>query len=310
MRSGARLLVSNSSGYPVHLPPHSDLAAHLDAVRAAGRAQAEAGADIVTPGQIGQPHPAAPLVAGLEGIAEGRSRQHVGGWGEVARPLLSGFLRWREPIFAREVEALQEIHSGQIKVSLAGPYTLASLLEDPREIYDSFGGRIDACAQALAHEVRTLAALGVAVVQVEEPLISDHPSDFPRLREGMITLSEAKGSALLALMLTGDGLCPLYDWLQSLPVDVLGLDLIHSPGLVPMIGDRQTSRILALGVVDVDTVALETDDQVHGRLDVILTGVSAPEVHVQPAGSLGRLSPEAARQKLENLAGIVSRYRP
>lgn len=303
-----RLLVANHSGYPTDLPTGPDVAARRRAQRQAVEAQVCAGLDIVTEGLVGYQSPMAPLVAGLEGLAPGREEVEVASWGRVTVPVITGPMRWRRPIFEDDLIHAQEVAGRPVKVSMAGPYTLASLARDPSGVYDSFGARIEACALALAQEVRALAERGAAVIQVEEPMILTRTADFPRLRGGLIPLAEARGTSPLGLMLSGESICPLYDWLQNLPINILGLDLVHSPRLINMIGDRETPLTLGLGLMDPEAVALERAEALFPALEETLMGMSAPEVHIMPASSLSPLGPQMAQTKLANLVGLVRAF--
>jgi 5-methyltetrahydropteroyltriglutamate--homocysteine methyltransferase len=303
-----RLLAANHSGYPTDLPTGPDPETRRRAIQWVVEAQVRAGLDIVTDGQVGYVNPLVPLVAGLSGLEPGREQVHVAAWGNVAAPAVTGPIEWTRPLFEEDLILAQDVAGRPVKISMAGPYSLASLARDSRGIYDSFGGRIEACARALACEVQALSEHGASVIQIEEPVILTRLTDFPRLREGLLPLDEARGPSPIELMLSGDSICPLYDWLQNLPVNILGLDLIHSPRLISMVGDRETSHSLGLGIFDPEAVALEGAETIFPALDQMLAGVSGGEVHVQPAATLAGLSPEMAHSKLANLAALVREF--
>ncbi len=310
MHRHPRLLVANHSGYPSDSSAASDPDARRRAIRDAVRAQVEAGLDIVTDGQVGQAHALERLVRGLGGLALSDEAVSVPGWDLVRVPIIEKPLRWEEPLFLDDLRVAQEAAGDRrVKISFAGPHTLACLARDPQAVYDSLGARVEACAKVLAQEVQALAREGVSAVQIEERAILGNPRDFPRLKEAMIPLAEMKGDAALALALSGNAIAPLYDWLQNLRVDILGLDLVHSPRLIDMIGDRETPMVLALGLLDSETADIERRDDLLATLKRLLAGTSAAEVHVQPAASLRGLDPAAAQAKLANLVGLVEEHR-
>jgi 5-methyltetrahydropteroyltriglutamate--homocysteine methyltransferase len=247
-----------------------------------------------------------PFIGGLEGVALSDAKTIIPAWGEISVPVVKSPLRWTHSLFEEDLIAAREVTELPIKISFPGPYTLARLIEDPDNLYDSVGGFIEAWSDLIAEEMRILVSDGATIIQVQEPLILLRPADYPRLAASLDPLNEAKGTALLALMLSGPGIEPLYDWLQNLKVDILCLDFIHSPRLVDMINDRQTARTLGLGVVDPVASGDCRSDTFRQMLDHILAGVSSDHVHLHPCSDLSPLAPDAAR---DCLAGLVESAR-
>ncbi|MBN1478395.1 hypothetical protein JXA47_16695 [Candidatus Sumerlaeota bacterium] len=306
MTGSHRLILSDHSAFPIS--PSEDPEERRQAFQAGIEAQVRSGLDIVTVGHGGSSNPLEVLFEGLEGLEPNDETVPLPTWGEIRGGTLTGPVRWTRALFRDDLKRAHEISGRPVKISLVGPLTLASVALDPRRVYGSLGARIEAFAQALAHEVEGLAEQGVDIIQIEEPWVLHRHSDFPRLRVGLTSIAEAKGEARLALGLTGSAICPLYDWLQNLPVDMLMLDLIQSPKLVNMISDRETSLVLGLGLIDHRSPALERAEDLTPLLDLLLDGISAEEVHIQPAGSLASLSPSEAEAKLANLTGITRGY--
>lgn len=309
MEHRPRLLVANHSGFPVDLAPGLCESERLMAVRGAVEAQDGTGVDVVTCGHLSAENPILPLMAGLQGLEFNPETRRVPIWGDIPTARITGPIRWTNPIFEQELAVTLDTTSRAVKVTMAGPYTLASLIQDYGGVCDSFGACIDTCARAMAKEVRLLANHGATYIQVAEPLFLPRPSDFPRLREALIPLFEARAGAQLFLALSGEGICPLYDWLQNLPIDGLCLDLVRSPGLVNMISDRETSLTLGLGMVDAESLGLESREAIIPKIEQMTLGISAPEVHIQPASTLCHLSAETAAGKLANLASLIRDFR-
>jgi 5-methyltetrahydropteroyltriglutamate--homocysteine methyltransferase len=308
MESSHRLILSDHSAFPISQSSLVDPEGRRQAFQASIEAQVRAGLNIVTVGHGGSANPLEILIEGLEGLTQSAETAPLTIWGEIRGGTLTGPVHWTQPLFREDLKRAHEISGLPVKVSFVGPLTLASLTQDPKRVYGSLGARIEAFARALAHEVEGLVEQGVNIIQVEEPWVLHRPTDFPRLREGLTSISEVKGEARLALGLTGKAICPLYDWFQNLPLDMLMLDLIQSPKLVNMISDRETSLTLGLGIVDHRSSALESSEDMTPLLDLLLDGISAEKIYLQPAGSLAFLSPAEAEAKLANLAAIAREY--
>jgi 5-methyltetrahydropteroyltriglutamate--homocysteine methyltransferase len=305
-----RFLVTNHSGFPCHPFSPDDSEARREAIRVSVQSQAEAGLDIVSIGHGGQRDPVVPFVQGLEGLALSDETLELSTHEEVRVPVAEKPLRQTGSLFEEDLATAQSVTHLPVKISFPGPYTLSRVIADPKDLYDSIGGFIEALSAILADEIRTLAGRGAAIIQLEEPHLLLCPSDFPRLQEGILPLHEAKGMSQLALVLSGGPITPLYDWLQNLPIDVLSLDLTQSPGLVDVISDRQTSLILGLGLVDGHGEEEPTEEALAQTLSRVARGVMGSTVHIHPSSDLSDLSPDVAKANLERLVALVREFTP
>lgn len=307
MKAAPRPLVVNHSGFPVSSTANANPPDGKTAIGEAVTAQVMAGVDIVTPGQIGWENPLAPIVEGVEGLGWSDKTAEIPGWGKIRLPLVTGPIEWVKPLFEECISATRAVHSGPVKISFGGPYTISRLARDPNRVYGSIGALIEAVSNAMAKEVGTLSIQGVDVIQIEEPHILGSPMDFPRLRESVFALSAAKGSSRLGLMLCGADIRPLYDWLQNLAIDILCLDLVRSSNLVDMINDRETSLVIGLGLPHPDSGEWSAE-QIHRALDLVCDGVSAPEIHIHPALSLCGQTLDDAVSVLRGLTSLRDEY--
>ena len=271
------------------------------------REQIEAGIELVTDGQIRWYDPYSHLARGLEGIEINGLLRLFDTNFYFRQPVVRGPLRRRGPILLGEYEFARSVSSRPLKPVLTGPYTLArgSIL---RGGYRSVHALAVAYAEVLAEEVRDLVRAGATPIQVDEPAILRHPADLNILEEALAALSEARGTARLALHTSFGDVAPLYRDLHALPVDVLGLDFTYSPKLATLIAEVGAEKALALGVVDGRNTKLETPERVFPILDMVLPALKGSQAYLTPSCGLEFLPHDRARQKLETLRRLRDAY--
>lgn len=94
----------------------------------------------------------------------------------IKNPTIVGPLRRREPLAAREAEFLRAHTRRACKVALPGPYLLSRSMWVKALSGDAYPTRERLCddiVQILRDELRELAALGVEVVQFDEPVLTE-----------------------------------------------------------------------------------------------------------------------------------------
>src|SRR6185369_4938757 len=129
----------------------------------------DAGIDIVTDGEQGRIHFVHGFLERVEGIDWGkktqmgiRNNRYV-----VDVPTVTGALRRRGPVHSDEMRFARAHTRHMLKVELPGPMTICDTIADAH-----YGRRADmamAFAKLLNDEARELAALGVDVIQLDEP---------------------------------------------------------------------------------------------------------------------------------------------
>ena len=154
---------------PWRLPPETLLEGQRDAVLLALREQEQAGIDVVTDGEQTRRHFVHGFAERLEGIDPAR-RARVGIRGDryIAEvPTVVGPVRRPASVHAEEAAFARANTTRRLKWTLPGPMTLVDTVADAH-----YGDRarlaLDVAA-ALNAEARELAALGVDVIQFDEP---------------------------------------------------------------------------------------------------------------------------------------------
>src|SRR6266700_6377683 len=140
-----------------------------DAVRLALRDQEEAGIDIVTDGEQTRRHFVWGFVERLEGV-DFSKMVTIGIRADRYKadvPTVTAPLRRQGPIHSDEVRYLRAQTRQRIKFTMPGPMTIADTIHDAH--YGSRAALGMALAALLNEEARELAALGVDVIQLDEP---------------------------------------------------------------------------------------------------------------------------------------------
>ena len=226
-----------------------ELKAAEDAVvRAAVDEQVRAGLDLVTDGQVRWYDPISHLASKLGGIEINGLLRFFDTNFYFRQPVAKGPLARKDGLVVSEYQFARSVSSKPVKPVLTGPYTLAKFTLVEHDPYRGFNTLVRAYAECLAAEMDALAAAGAEVIQLDEPAILKHPADFPILQRAVEYLAHHKGRARLALYVYFGDPGPLYERLQKLPMDILGLDFTYNPKLVSKIVLSGSSKGLGLGL--------------------------------------------------------------
>lgn len=139
-----------------------------DAVRLALRMQEDAGLDIVSDGEQTRRHFVNGYMEHLEGIDFANLKTvRIRNRYDADVPRVVGEVARRRPVHSADVKFLRAATRKAIKFTLPGPMTMVDTLYD--EHYGSREKLAMAFAAILNEEARELSALGVDVVQFDEP---------------------------------------------------------------------------------------------------------------------------------------------
>lgn len=270
------------------------------------KVQTEAGLDLVTDGQVRWHDPISHLAGHFDGVKINGLLRFFDTNMYFRQPVVIGRVAWRAPVAAPEYRAAVMASTRPVKPVLTGPYTLARLSIVETGQYRDFRTLVLDYAEAMAHEVEALAEAGATIIQVDEPAILKHPEEVGLLGEALGRLAATRGSAALALYTYFGDATPLYDKLQTLPVQMLGLDFTYSPGLVDRIVRDGSIKPLGLGLLDGRNTRLETPAAVAPVLDRILPKVQASggACALNSSCGLEYLPWEKAQAKLEAIRTI------
>jgi 5-methyltetrahydropteroyltriglutamate--homocysteine methyltransferase len=270
--------------------------------------QAEAGLDLVTDGQIRWYDPISHLAGKLSGVRINGLLRFFDTNSYFRQPVVHGNLERTESLLVGDFSYAQEKSARPVKAVLTGPYTLARHSVEENGGAGGFDKMLEGYTAALAAEVAALAAAGARVIQVEEPALLKHADDFPRFEQSITALAMGKDSAQLALVFYFGNPAPLYDQLQTLPVDILGFDFTYSPSLIDRVVSAGTARTLALGLLDGRNTRLEDEAETARQLQKLARGADLTRAYLSPSCGLEYLPRDRAQQKLKHLAAIKETF--
>jgi len=298
-----------------------------DAVRLALRDQEEAGIDIVTDGEQTRRHFVWGFVEQLDGV-DFSKMVTIGIRADRYKadvPTVTAPLHRRGPIHTEEIRFLRGETRRPVKFTIPGPMTIADTIHDAH--YGSRAKLGMALAALINEEARELAALGVDVIQLDEPAFNVYMDE---VRDWGVA---ALDRAVLGLrcrtavhICYGYGIKANTDWKQTLGGEwrqyertfpllassrIGGVSLECAGSRVPialigLLGDKD----VLVGAVDVATDQVETPEQVAAVIRSAMKHV--PPARVFPCTNCGMvpLSRAVARGKLQALgagAALVRR---
>ncbi len=301
------IVAHNHSGYPLpaDTPSGKETTTRAD-VDAAIAEQEATGIDVVTGELAGAADPVSRVMAAVDGARAGSPRRCADHDARCTEWEIEGALSRRGAIVVDDFRGGDHGGSPRLKPVLTGPYTLAQHCRVAAGPYRGLEDLGRALSAVLAEEVAALVAAGARWVQVEEPAILEHVDDVRLLRELLEPLWVVRGDAqLIVATYFGDSVSA-YAQLHSLPVDVVAVDVVSSPGLVDLIRDTGAAQRLGIGIVDGRNPAVEDAEELAGPVQRMLHHYAHDSVSLLPSCSLHRLPRRVARRKLEQLARLRS----
>src|SRR6185437_1961312 len=304
------------------------LEAKRDATLLALKEQEDAGIDIVTEGEQSRQH----FVHGFLEQIEGIDFAHKIRMGirnnryEAECPTVTGKLRRKGSVHGREAALARAHTTRKLKFTLPGPMTIVDTIADAH-----YGSRVDmamAFAELLNEEARERQALGVDVVQVDEPAFN---VDMDDVREwGVAALHRASEGLTCTTTVHscyGYGITATTDWKVSLGgawrqyealfpalaasrIDQVSLACANSRVPAELMGLLRGKDVL-VGAIDVASDRVETPEEVAATLRRAMKFVApekmfpctncgmAPLAHDVAIGKLGALAAGAALLRRE-----------
>jgi 5-methyltetrahydropteroyltriglutamate--homocysteine methyltransferase len=293
--------------------------AKRDATILSLKLQEDAGIDIVSDGEMSRQHFVHGFLENLDGI-DFQNKVRMGirdNRYEADCPSVTGPLRRRGSVHATDAR-LARAHTGRaLKFTLPGPMTIIDTIADRH-----YGDRVAmamAFADLLNEEARELEALGVDVIQFDEPAFN-------------VYMDEAAGWGIEALhravaglkcktavhICYGYGIKANSDWkaglggewrqyetvfpaLAASRIDQVSLECINSRVPVELLGLLKGKDVL-VGAIDVATEHVETPDEVAATLDRALKYVPAERLFPCTNCGMAPLGQQLAYKKLEALS--------
>jgi 5-methyltetrahydropteroyltriglutamate--homocysteine methyltransferase len=295
------------------------LDAQRDATRIAVSEQLRAGIDIVTDGEQSRRHFVHGFAERLAGIdpAKRQKRGIRGDRYEAVCPTVTGEVRRVQPVHVEEMRFARTLTDGALKITLPGPMTLTDTVVD--EAYGSRRELATAFARALAQEIADLVAVGVDVVQIDEPAFNVY---FEELADwGVAALDRAIGTAgctTAVHVCYGYGIPANVQWKGSLGehwdqyayvlpllaesrVDQISVELAGSRVPAEVL-ELAGEKVVAVGVIDVASDRIETADDVGATIELARRHLPDDRIVCSTNCGMAPMPREIAYAKLRALA--------
>jgi 5-methyltetrahydropteroyltriglutamate--homocysteine methyltransferase len=310
------------------------LQAKRDATQLAIVEQERAGIDVVTDGEQSRDHFVHGFLAGIDGIDfEKKVRRGIrADRYEADCPSVVEAISRARTVHADEALLARSLTDRRLKITIPGPMTIVDTL------YDAYYGSRRALAFAFAalirEEILDLCALGVDVVQLDEPAFNVF---FDEVDEWGI---EALDACIRDVPCTtavhvcyGYGIQANIDWKRSLgeewdqydivlpmlarsSVDQVAIELSGSR-VPPRVLAHLRSKSVAVGVIDVASEEIERPEDVARTIHVALEYLPASSISPTTNCGMAPMAREIASAKLralvqgtrlarERVAGVVS----
>ena len=273
------------------------IAGQLDATTAWAIREIEAaGVDVVNDGQIRWDDLLAPFARAWRNTDRGPLERFYDNNTYFRQPVISGPIESDGRTLVADFAKAKAIAKGELKAAICGPLTFATLTAQDAH-YKDLASRTLAVADALAAELRGLAAAGATLVDVEEPALAAHPEHVDLAHAAFDCL--AKAGVALALYPYFFPNTNLVEALANFPVAQVGLD-VRSRETSARAIDRLgvVKQTVVLGIVDARNTRVETPRELGEIVDAALRHVPADRLWLSPTTGLEFLPHDVAVRKL------------
>src|SRR5712692_9436047 len=284
-----------------------------DAVRLAVDDQLQAGADIITDGEMQRVDFNLGFydrLAGLQALPQSRR------WGPPAHDQRSKY-RCVGPVDApkglglvEEYQRLRAITAARVKVPVPGPFTRAGCIEGG-EVYSNREAISEALLPIVNREMKELVRQGVDFIQLDEPSFACRPDHTERFLELIDRTVEGVRAKISLHMCFGNyrgravgwrSYRPLFPHLTRAAVHQLALEFAsREMAEIELAKEIPAPMELAVGLVDVKNSWIEPPELVAERLRIVLRFIEPERVHVTPDCGFSQTARFVARQKLANM---------
>ena len=281
-----------------------------DATVVAIRDMERAGIDIISDGEIRRESYSNRFATALDGVDianPGVIKDRNGN--ETRVPRVVGRIRRARPVELRDMQFLRRNTDRPAKITLPGPFTMAQQARN--EFYRDIEEMAMDFAAAVNAEARELEAAGADVIQLDEPWLRNDPEGAKRYAVPAINRALAGLTVPTALHLCFGYAAVVkhqkptgYAFLPQLAETIAAQISIEAaqPRLdLGVLADLAGKHII-LGVIDLGDPAVETVDQVAGRIRAGLTRVPPERLILAPDCGMKYLPRETAFGKLKALS--------
>lgn len=278
-----------------------------DVTREAIEHQIASGIALITDGQIRWTDPLTWPARKLKGVSINGLLRFFDNNVYYRQPVVDSPVGWETPLLVDDFKFAHRVAAGraEVKAVLPGPYSLGRLSKNNH--YGRFEDLVFDFARALSKEMEALEEAGATFIQIDEPSLPLYPENFQMAAKALEICARAVKRARVALTTYFAGIGRIHPNVLSLPVHVLGLDLVSAPENVRLVREQPFTHELALGVVDARNTRMEREEDLL-RLIQSLQKNGDRIRYVNPSCGLEFLPHDVAIRKLAlvgTLAGKV-----
>jgi 5-methyltetrahydropteroyltriglutamate--homocysteine methyltransferase len=195
-----------------------------------------------------------------------------------------------------------------VKGIITGPTTLSFALHLATPAYRNREELAKDLAAALAQEARYLQEAGVAIIQVDEPILSTGAASLEAAKEALGTLTRDL-QIPVGLHVCGD-LSGVIDDLIDMPVGILDFEFARSPENLAVCRDADFgTTMIGFGCVDSSRPEVEEVAVIKNRLEEGLSIFSPEQLLIDPDCGLRMLDRGSALSKLTQMVSAVRQVR-
>ncbi len=263
-----------------------------EAVKIAVADQITAGIDIISDGQV-----RGDMVGMFTGLIPGiRGNDVIGPVSPAAGPITVGDTRY----------AISR--ASRVKGIITGPSTLSFALHIATPSYRSRSELATDLAKALSREAVLLEEAGVAVIQIDEPILSTGAAD-PGIAAEALSLVAGNLSVPVCLHVCGN-LSGVIDDLLTMPVDILDGEFARSPENLDLFRELDIGeKMIGFGCIDSSRPEVEEVDIIRDRIEHALTVFEPDQLLIDPDCGLRMLPRNSAFSKLSRMVEAVRQVR-
>jgi 5-methyltetrahydropteroyltriglutamate--homocysteine methyltransferase len=291
-----------------------------DATLLAIRDMERAGIDILTDGEIRRESYSNRFATAMGGIELDPPGQRLSRSGQLDLvPRVVGPIRRRQPVEVRDLEFLRASTDRTIKITVPGPFTMTQQAVD--EFYADEARLAMDFAVAVNEEILDLIAAGADVIQIDEPYMQARVEQARQYSVQVINRALVGVPATVTTVLHtcfGYGLVvknkppssgyPFLEELLETSVDQISIEAAQ-PGLDLSVLERMGDKTMLVGMLDLGTATVETQQVVEDRIHAALLHLPAERLVLAPDCGMKYLPREAAFDKLQVLARAASAVR-
>ena len=270
------------------------------------RTQEELGVDVLVDGEMYRGDMVAYFAEHLKGFEEGGLVRSYGNR-YYHKPIITGEVRWEEPITVEWWKYARGLTSKPLKGMLTGPYTVMDW-----SFIEYYPDRRTAClalAKEIRKEVEALIEEGAKIIQIDEPAISVRPEELPVAIEAMHMVTDGLPAYFITHICYG-AFENIYPSMLDLPVDNFDLEMSNSGlDMLELFKKHRYTKDISFGLVDVHSHVIEDEPVVEQRLRQALETLPEEAIWVDPDCGLKTRTVAEAIAKMQSVVTAAKALR-